>query len=448
MSSPIVLCDGFDVRQFLIGKLNGDVSSTVTTEEDDGAVFSGESSHGDLVDEEEEWSGENRFCFYFVKQFVYDDPEIKAKIDESDTKIYRCNSDRIQIVNRLKAKRVERLSLIDEYNAMFCNQSNEQEVVKEKIKSLSERLSEITMEIELLDAQLSCVLDRRDKAFEKIKILRIQRDKGNAVYFQSRVVMKKALELAASGNVRDLEELANSEVDRFMYRWNNDKTFREDYEKRILPSLDERKLRRDGRIRSLEGYVATENGSQEAEKKALELKRFSTEEESDDSMDFYIPVCEKLGKEDEEIDEETLKEKKREEQLEKARLAMERKRKLHEKATAKAAIRVKKEAEKKLKEREKRAKKKATFNSSSSDVDRTTETVTGASEQEKEKLLNRRSVFPKQRSFRYRHLGKGNKDVPKAILKRRKAYRLWIWTVSSAAVALPLALLIVFFYVR
>lgn len=69
------------------------------------------------------------------------------------------------------------MSLIDEYNAMFCNQSNE-DVVTKKIKSLSERLSEISMEIELLDAQLSCVLDQRDKAFERIKVLRIQRDKG------------------------------------------------------------------------------------------------------------------------------------------------------------------------------------------------------------------------------------------------------------------------------
>lgn len=233
-----------------------------------------------------------------------------------------------------------------------------------------------------------------------------------------------------------------------MSRWNNDKAFRDDYEKRILPSLDERNLRRDARIRDPEGDVDTENGNETAEKKAIELKRVSTEEESDDVMDFYIPVYEKLRKAEEEIDEETLKEKKREEQLEKARLAMERKRKLHEKAAAKAAIRVKKEAEKKLKEREKRAKKKAAFNSFSSDVDRTTETVTGASAPEKEKLLNARSVFRKQRSFRYRHHGKGNDAVPKAILKRRKAYRLWVWTVSSAAIALPLALLIVFFYIR
>jgi hypothetical protein len=231
-----------------------------------------------------------------------------------------------------------------------------------------------------------------------------------------------------------------------MSRWNNDKAFRDNYKKRILPSVNERKLRCDVQIRDLEGNLDTENGNETVVKKAIEYKRFSTEEESDD---FDIPVYEKLGKEEKEIDEETLKEKKREEQLEKARLAMERKRKLHEKAAAKAVIRVKKEAEKKRKELDKRAKKKkAVCKSSSVDVDRTTETVSEASKPEKEKLLNGRSVFPKQRSYNYRYHGKGNDAVLKAIIKRRKAYRLWVWTVSSAAVALPLALLVVFYYVR
>ncbi|ESQ30114.1 hypothetical protein EUTSA_v100115360mg, partial [Eutrema salsugineum] len=78
MSAPILLCDGFDVRRILIGKSNGDELSRVTTEEDDEAVFSGDSLPGDAAEEEEEeWSGENRFDFYFVKQFAYDDPEIK-----------------------------------------------------------------------------------------------------------------------------------------------------------------------------------------------------------------------------------------------------------------------------------------------------------------------------------------------------------------------------------
>ncbi|CAA7013806.1 unnamed protein product [Microthlaspi erraticum] len=430
MSAPI---PGFDVRRFVIGKSIGDESSTVTTEEDDDdyAVFSGDSLPGDAAEEEEEeeeeWSGENRLCFYLVKQYAYDDPEIKDKIDEADSEIYQCNSDRIHIANKLKAKRAERLSLVapmedfDEYSPHQSMSMEINDIMKEQ-----ERLKEIKMEIELLDAQMVCVLDQRDKAFETIMFLRIQRDKGNAAFYQSRVVMKKAMELAASGNVRDLEELASSEVEKFMSRWNNDKAFRDDYKKRILPSLDEPKLRR--------------NGNEAVVRKAMELKRFSTEEESDGSMDFDIRL---LRKEEEEIDEESLKERKREEQVEKARLAMERKRKLHEKAAAKVAIKAKKEAEKKVKDLEKRAKKKekekAASNSSfPSDLDRTTETVTETS-----------AVKSKQRSFRYyRYSRKRNEDVPKAIIKRRKAYRLWIWTVSSAAVALPLALLIVFFYIR
>ncbi|KAG2304705.1 hypothetical protein Bca4012_063757 [Brassica carinata] len=417
MGSPVSLCDA---RRLVIGKSNGDLSSRETTEEDDDyAVFSGEEEE---EEEEEEGWREDGFCFYFVKQFAYDDPEIKAKIDEADNEIYNCNSERIHIANRLKAKRAERLSLVASLESLAMDQET---------KSLSERLSEVKMEMELLDAQMGRVLDQRDRAVERIKFLRIQRDKGNAAFFQSRVVMKKAIELAACGNVRDLEELANSEVDKFMSRWNNDKAFRDDYKKRILPSLQERNVRRNEQIRSSEGDVDADSRD---ERKAIELKRFSTEEEESDE------------KEEQEIDKETLKEKKREEQLEKARLAMERKRKRHEKAAAKAAIRVKKEAEKKLKELEKRAKKKKKA-SSPSDLERTPETVTEGSDPEK-KPLNGRSVSWKQRSFRYRHHKKGNETVPKAILKRRRAYRLWVWSVSSAAVVLPLALFIVFFYVR
>lgn len=79
------------------------------------------------------------------------------------------------------------ISSLDEYNAVFPHQSmtmemnevkKDQEVVTGKIYSLSERLSEIKMEIELLDVQMACVLDQRDKAVERIKILRMQRDKG------------------------------------------------------------------------------------------------------------------------------------------------------------------------------------------------------------------------------------------------------------------------------
>ncbi|CAN8288154.1 unnamed protein product [Cochlearia groenlandica] len=430
MGSPILLCDG----QFLTGEVS-------SAEEDDGALFSGDGAQEE--EEEEEWCGDNRLCFYFVKQYAYDDPEIKEKINEADQEIYHCNNVRINIANSLKAKRVERLCLdapmenFEGYNSISTNKyidmevETEQEVVIEEVnRTSSERFKEIKTEIELLDARMSRVLDQRDRAFERIKFLRIQRDKGNAAFYQSCVVMKKAVKLASSGNVRELEELANSEVDKFMSCWSTDKAFRDDYKKRILPSLEQRKLMHDGRIKDLEGN-------------AIELKRFSTdeEEERDDDDDMVYEKLIKEEEEEEEIDEENLKEKKREEQIEKAKLAMERKKKLHEKAAAKAAIRVKKEAEKKLKELEKRAMKKKAASSNSSSPFEVEKTA-------KQKQVNGRSVNTKQRSFRYKHHKKGNEDVPKAILKRRKAYKLWVWSVSSAAVAIFLALLIMFFYFR
>lgn len=107
-SSPVSICDA---RQLVIGKSNGDLSSRETTEEEDYAVlFSGEEE-----EMEGEWCGENRFCFYFVKQFAYDDPEIKAKIDEADNEIYNCNSERIHIANSLKAKRVKSFLLFVDF---------------------------------------------------------------------------------------------------------------------------------------------------------------------------------------------------------------------------------------------------------------------------------------------------------------------------------------------
>lgn len=78
------------------------------------------------------------------------------------------------------------VSSLDEYNAIFPHQlmtmelnevKEQEEVISGEIYSLSERLREIKVEIELLDVQMACVLDQRDRAFERIRNLRLQRDK-------------------------------------------------------------------------------------------------------------------------------------------------------------------------------------------------------------------------------------------------------------------------------
>ncbi|CAN7112078.1 unnamed protein product [Brassica rapa subsp. narinosa] len=84
------------------------------------------------------------------------------------------------------------------------------------------------------------------------------------------------------------------------------------------------------------------------------------------------------------LDEATVKEMRKKEEIAKAKLAMESKKKLAEKAVAKAAIRAQKEAEKKeQKEREKAAKKKT---GGSNAYEAISEEVPEASEAEKEEI--------------------------------------------------------------
>ncbi|CAN8269308.1 unnamed protein product [Cochlearia groenlandica] len=632
MGAQIILCDGFEVIPppemndlILFGSDQSIGSncdeSTITTEEDGGTVFSGESSPGGAAAAEEEWPGTKRSSFYFVKQPVYDDPDIKTKINEADSEIYHCNKLRIDVSNTQRSERAEISSLFAQmeslvpksegYKLVFeekkrefdslheslrnlrCSSTDQlcfskeeldhliyishyviehgsigleeedwvlketekektdemivlsddsltkketsiyrlksmavelNEVKKEidgitwKISHLSDKMGKIQNKIKVLDAEMAYIHEKRDKSYERIKMLRLQRDKGhcvmflllvfryNAAFFQSLAVMRKAKDLAACGNVRDLEVFASSEVDRFMTQWNNNKAFRDDYVKRISFSLYERHLTRDGRSREheREAKVARENEALvKTKKKSVEAYKTSREDSSSNSSQDGNVITDKQKKEakreaiedrssaeesevidlefpekpeKEEADEETLKERKREEQLEKARLAMERKRKLQEKAAAKAAIRAQKEAEKKLKAKtiyihcpvlifwdhcsvfsdsfvlffqecekkaKKKAKKKASANSDQSlDVNNELQKVKTLEALAKEKQHKERSLFPKQRSFRYKHRGRGTESLPKAILNRRKAHRYWVWGVSSAALAFALFLVV------
>lgn len=230
--------------------------------------------------------------------------------------------------------------------------------------------------------------------------------------------MNRARDLAAKKDIQALEDLSNLEVreiiyclskalnplnyffntfpqnflflffqfEKFMSLWSSTKSFRDDYEKRILPSLDSRQLSRDGRMRNPDEkpLVAPEDSAPvESETVAKALPKRAKEDPKPPQVDALpaqkvqkevknkstnskpavdhtdvaeeVPGPEKLPietpkKKDNEIDAAKLKEIKREEEISKAKQAMERKKKLAEKAAAKAAIRAQKEAEKKNKE--------------------------------------------------------------------------------------------------
>lgn len=171
-----------------------------------------------------------------------------------------------------------------------------------------------------------------------------------------------------------------------MSEWNSSKAFREDYEKRILQSLDMRQLSKDGRMRNPgekpliaqelpapvpveTEVVAKPKAKQPKEDPVPAVVSPPVEKEKDNKKPKEAANGTVKGKKDkivvveeeevfglekkpvkvEVVDESKLKEIKREEEIAKAKQALERKKKLAEKSAAKAQKKAEKEAEKKLK---------------------------------------------------------------------------------------------------
>jgi len=164
-----------------------------------------------------------------------------------------------------------------------------------------------------------------------------------------------------------------------MLLWNSDKSFRDDYEKRLLASLDMRQLSRDGRMRNpdekplleepkpvetvkssvkppkedsksaAQETVPEQKFQKETKKKGKDSKSNVDNKDSEDADEYEFEMPKETTVKEPPVNQEKLKEMKREEEIAKAKQALERKKKLAVKAAAKAAIRAQKEAEKKLK---------------------------------------------------------------------------------------------------
>ncbi|XP_014494486.1 proton pump-interactor 1 [Vigna radiata var. radiata] len=356
----------------------------------------------------------------------------------------------------------------------------ERQVIRSKIKQLDDAVKALDKDIQSLQDELGAVTEKRDKAYENIQQLRKQRDQGNSYFYQSRAIMNKARELAAKKDINALEEIVQTEVEKVMSLWNSDKSFRDDYEKRLLPSLDMRQLSRDGRMRNpdekplLEEPKPVETGTlpktivkqsegsksvpqetvpeqkfqKETKKKGKDLKSNVDSKVLEDADDYEFEMPKETTVKEPPINPEMLKEKKREEEIAKAKQALERKKKLAEKAAAKAAIRAQKEAEKKLKEREKKAKKAAGGPGFVSNPEELATDVAEDTEQKNNANMEA-SVAPapaapakvqKENSVRPRIRSKALKgapeSIPKAILKRKRSQNYWLWIVSCVLIVL------------
>ncbi|KAI3441531.1 uncharacterized protein J3R85_002119, partial [Psidium guajava] len=348
----------------------------------------------------------------------------------------------------------------------------DQQAVKGKIKNLREELEGIENDIRSLQDELSLTIQKRDKAYENMQELRKRRDEANAPFYQNRAILNVAKDLAAKKDICALQELALNEVEKFFSLWNENKSFRYDYLKRVLPSLDARQLSRDGRIKHPnekpsavaeepltisrketmtkpevkqpkedskpppKNNVAVAKNNQKAAVQnvsdsaaTLELKDLKSKE---DAEDFVVVKLEEEAPKVTEVDEEKLKEMKRREQIEKQKQALERKKKMAEKNAVKAAIKAQKEAEKKLKDREKKEKKKVTEWHPDAE-----ELIEEAAEAEKvgkapEALSSAKEKVQKRSTYRVKTRTKGVESVPKAILRRRRTQAYWMWAIPAA----------------
>lgn len=357
------------------------------------------------------------------------------------------------------------------------------QVVEAEISQLDKKLKVVDDEIASLERELKSATERKDRAYETLVALRKERDEANACFYQYRSLLNKAKELAMKKDTTRIEALSNCEVEKFMLQWSSNKAFRDDYKRRMLASLNLRQFSRDGRMRNhdespiiVETPVATKletslpKMASKQEKEVVKLpssddtvavtanitqgeeltklakadaeRKFSNTEETGKARKDNQPHSPTKSKE---IDPAKLKEIKREEELAKAKLAMERKKKLEEKAAAKAAARAQKEAEKKLKQKEKKAKKKAgTIEIEVPTVETEEETMTAeleeahvnksdkpVSEARKEQKVN----------VKYRSQPKVKNQLPRAILKRKKSHSYVYWAAPAAILALVLAVI-------
>ncbi|KAL7129538.1 hypothetical protein ABFS83_13G073900 [Erythranthe nasuta] len=362
----------------------------------------------------------------------------------------------------------------------------DKQVVNAKLKQLDEAKAAIEKEINALEEELNAVSEKRDSTFETIRSMRKQREEGNTPFYQNRMVLTKAKALASEKDVGALKEHSDTEVENFMSLWNSNKSFRVDYESRILQSLDQRQLSKDGRLRNpnekpllqpeappaaaaaprnevvakqipkevavaptTEAVVVVDPTSEQKVEKAKGAKggnkKTRVDEEEEEELFFVTKKDSPPAKT--EVDEAKLKEIKREEEIAKRIQAEERKKKMAEKAAAKAAIKAEKEAEKKLKEREKKAKKKSGGGAvAAADSEEAAAEVAEPEKIEEEIEIPAATEKVKDRkgssTVRPRARPRGQDTITKTILKRKKGTNYWVWA-APAATMVVLVLVVV-----
>ncbi|KAJ7948875.1 Proton pump-interactor 1 [Quillaja saponaria] len=373
-------------------------------------------------------------------------------------------------------------------------------------KAARKKYYEENDKLNILLARFKSANDIRQEAYAYLQGLRKQLKDKNKYFYNYKVDVRAAYEIASKGDKEELQKLCVNQVETVMELWNKNDEFRREYVKnntrstlRRLRTLDGRSLSPDEKppiIRhavnkrtvkcetvsdpsALEkknevvslladkverksvakvveqrnqitkskrpaksapsgNRLVTVSGWDEIEDVGEEPKRTKEEEE-------LAQKAEELRKEEEAA---KLKEQRRLEEIAKAKQALERKKRIAEKAQLRATLRAQKDAEQKEKEKEKRARKKKRTKAASLETTDgknegepapSSEAITKTSEECNEKpiMTAKRPEKPSQ----FKKLTKA-KSVPLPLRNRgKKKMQSWMWVLIITLVGVALFLL-------
>ncbi|KAJ3683373.1 hypothetical protein LUZ60_013600 [Juncus effusus] len=341
----------------------------------------------------------------------------------------------------------------------------ERDAIWAQIKPLEEQKAPIDLAIKALEEQKNTLTERNNVAYKSLNETYDQQNALNAWFIEFRKMFNHAKILASQKNVASVEALYESEIEKFMNEWNTNKAFQEDYKKRILISLDQRHFTIDGRMRNpnekpiLQAQPATPKPAESAPapdpvpaptpapvSKPVTTKKEKTKPvREEEEEEFFVRGKNESEKKEAVVDVKKMKEMKREEEILKNKMALERKKKLAEKNAVKAAAKAQKEAEEKLKKKEaKKAKKKGDASSPSDELAEAEPEPVEPDTDPKDELFDS-APAPQAKSRNLTFKSKKNKGQnsnvqhPKVILKRKKSvvknYMAWAPVLMVALLA-------------
>ncbi|KAG4149787.1 hypothetical protein ERO13_D05G355100v2 [Gossypium hirsutum] len=363
------------------------------SEEPDKEEKNGASDPDFRKDAVDEWPAPKQIhSFHFIRYRFYEDPAIKAKLDQADKEIQKWKKARFKLTDELKAKRAERSEMLSQVRALNVDFEQFKTILDEKKKEIEplqqalgklrnnkdvdNRLSLCASEEELdfiihsLQYRIqheSISLSEEKRILKAIKHLEGTREKviANAAMrsmTQDSLGQKEDIQdqvklMGVDLNGVRKEQHANFHFYQSRTIVHNAKLLAAQKDIRLLRSYQ--LWSRDGRIRNPDEkpLVAPEKPVDSETETILRPSVRQPKEEVKSGPQRDTKLVKKAPKDAQTIAMESnaaklkeLKELKREEEIAKAKQAMERKNKLAEKAVAKAARRAQMEAEKKLKE--------------------------------------------------------------------------------------------------